>query len=260
MIFAAPTGAHHLKIDPVAERSTPRAKPPRRDIARAHCRADIAGPAQEHYQTIRSIEYGLPRDAPMAVAHGSARARIRVRAGHQTEQVLVACLAGNQGDAPAHRAVCLFVVEIGPDQRLDARISAGRVELDEPKQIGAIRERHRGHVQRRGARGQILDLDESIGDGKLAMDTEMHEVTDRCRFANARLERRHDFVARLVADHLRASLLDRFDHVHVAPAQSDVCCSRAPAQPPALATGANERRCNGVGPKSRKLARWVAVA
>ena len=254
LLFAPPTRAHDLEVDAVGERVAPGRKPPCGDIRRAARHPDIARGAEQHDQALGRIQDRLAGDASVAVSIPvSARRCIRVGRRHQSQEVGVARRVGHQDDAAAQRPVRLLVIQVGTDQRLDPGIAAGGVELHEPEEVRAVGERHGGHVQLAGPGREVLDLDQAVGDRELAVQREVDEVREPRARVVLRPDRL-DLVARLVGNALR-----RHRRIHEACVHS-VVCRGASTSPAASATGANVRRCRGVGPKRRRLSRCAAVA
>ena len=72
--------------------------------------------------------------------------RAGIGSGNKAEEISVARLAGYQQGA-AMDAIAIFVVDIRADDRLDAGIATGGVELHQPEQVGAVRQRHGRHAE-----------------------------------------------------------------------------------------------------------------
>ena len=252
LVLAASTRAHDLKIDPVAERLAPGAQPGGRHVGRPRRDTHVARRAEQDDQAVRGVQDRLPRDAPMAVAS------IGVGRRDEPQQVGIAGRTRHQHDAAAGRAVRRVVVQVRADQRLDAGIATGRVELHQREQVHAIRQRHRRHVHRLRASGQILDLHQAVADRVLAVNGQVYErgggISARC----IAVGRDRDLVPGLVADRRGGRGDVHADATRDSEKSGSVDC-RSPS-PSISATGANERRCSGVGPKRRRLSRCAAVA
>ena len=135
--LAGAAGAHHLQIDAIAERFAPAPEAASRSFAACQRRADIAGPAQQHQQPLgRGEDVVLAYPSVLAIADFAARRR--EGAGDEAQEIPIASFRGHQQDAAMH-AVGILVVEVCADDRLDAGVAAGRIELHQAEQVGAIR-------------------------------------------------------------------------------------------------------------------------
>ena len=198
ILFRTP-GAHDFEIDPGGEGGAPIGQPVRRGrILLSHRLADVAVASEQDDQPFRRPEDRL---AGGPAVPGALRVAVVSAAGvgarHQPQQVAVALRASGQQHA-AVGAAGVFVFPVHADDRLDAVLATGGVELHQAEQVAAVGERHRRHAQRGGALGEVAHLDQAIVDGELAVDRQMHEVAQRHRRCAAACG--GDLVASLIGD------------------------------------------------------------
>ena len=66
--------------------------------------------------------------------------------------------------------------DIGAEHRLDALAARSGVELDEAEQVAEVGQRQCRHVIPGGTRHRVIDADDAVGDGVLAMQAKMDEA------------------------------------------------------------------------------------
>ena len=182
---------------------------------------DVAFPAAgQHQQAVGVGEQLLP-------GNGAALDAADVRAGHQGEQVGVPRIVHGHDAQPAPLPRFRQHRQIHADQGFDAGVEAGPVVFHQREQVGPVGERQGRHVELPGAGDQRLDLDDAVRQGVLAVHPQVDEA--RPRHGNSSPDARTS--------------------------------PRASAASPRLArTGAKDRRCSGLGPRTARASRWAAVA
>ena len=100
-----------------------------------------------------------------------------VDAGSQAQQVAVAVRTARQKGQPAPvLRPFRLMVQINAQNRLDALVQAGFVELDEAEEVALVRQGHGGHAEFGGAAHQVPNLGEALDDGEFAMHPQMNEA------------------------------------------------------------------------------------
>ena len=137
--------------------------------------ADVAeGGARQRDEAVGAdLLQHQPRDFGAA-----AGPRRQLRAGQNLAQLQVAGMVAAE-QQQARRPVGVGLVrqpDIGAEHRLDALAARRAVELDEAEEVAEVGQGQRRHAVAGGARHRVIDTDDTVGDGVLAVQAKMDEA------------------------------------------------------------------------------------